>query len=281
MLTNQLRIGFIQTVVEENIAWDISKKPIRMSHHSEERAWYEIKKGFIDLLNGYEKPQIILIPELSVPIGYEYELRKLCASSGAVVIAGLDFYWRRDQVCNLATVIVPGNWPEERSSKSTSYFYFGKTFYSRDEEEIFKGCELLSQPEIFILNASEFGNIGVAICSDFFDVERFVVYKGRIHHLVIIAHNKDTESYYFLAEAISRLVFCNVVICNTGEYGDSIGFSPYKEAFQRMLYRHKGAGLFSTQVINLPVSSLDKEQRGLVKTKEKIFKATPPGYTKY
>jgi len=277
--TDSLKIGFIQTIVEGAVAWG-SVRPYRqqMSVASEEKAWYEIKKGFTDLMGGYGKPNIIIIPELSVPLGYEYQLRRLAASSGAVVIAGLDFVWNGNSVSNKAAVIVPKNWPEDKKSFSTSFFYFGKTFYSRYEVDMYSSSTLISQPEIFILDAAEYGKIGLAICSDFFDIERFVVYKGRIHHLIIISHNPDTDSYYFLAEAISRLVYCNVAICNTGEFGDSIGFCPYKESYQRIVYRHKGSGLFSTQVITLPVKDLDLEQKD--KNKNKIFKSRPPGYEK-
>lgn len=271
-----LNIGFIQTVVEGAIAWHA--KPYQMSKESEEKVWAEIKKGFIDLLNGYERPRLIVIPELSLPHGYEYDLRKLSASSGAIVIAGLDFLYVDEKVCNRAVVIVPSEWPNLRSSKLTSSFYFGKTFYSKEEERMFGPENLISNPDIYILDAGSFGVLGVAICSDFFDIERFVVYKGRIHHLVIIAHNQDTESYYFLAEAISRLVYCNVIICNTGEYGDSIAFSPYKDNFKRTIYRHKGQGLFSSQVVSVPVRALDNEQNKEVINK--IFKARPPGYQK-
>lgn len=277
--TDSLKIGFIQTIVEGAVAWG-SVRPYRqqMSAASEEKAWYEIKKGFTDLMGGYGKPNIIIIPELSVPLGYEYQLRRLAASSGAVVIAGLDFVWNGNSVSNKAAVIVPKNWPEDKKSFSTSFFYFGKTFYSRYEVDMYRDSTLISQPEIFILDAAEYGKIGLAICSDFFDIERFVVYKGRIHHLIIISHNPDTDSYYFLAEAISRLVYCNVAICNTGEFGDSIGFCPYKESYQRIVYRHKGSGLFSTQVITLPVKDLDLEQ--MDENKNKIFKSRPPGYEK-
>ena len=273
-----LVIGFIQTVVEEDIAWP-KPPPYQFSAESEERVWAEIKKGFINLLSGNEKPQLIVIPELSVPHGYEYDLRLLAASSGAVVIAGMDFYYSEgDKVCNRATVIVPDRWPLASYSKRTSHFYFGKTFYSAAEEEMFTRAKLVSQPDIYILDAGGYGKLGIAICSDFFDIERFVVYKGRIQHLVIIAHNQDTESYYFLAEAIARLVYCNVVICNTGEFGDSIAFSPFKDAYKRIIYRHKGKGLFSTQVVAVPVKSLDHEQKDDEPNVE--FKSRPPGFKK-
>lgn len=277
MLNEFINIGFIQTVVEGEIAWPSGT--YQMSKESEEKVWAELKKGFVDLMNGYEKPHVIVIPEVSVPHGYEMDLRKLANASSCVVIAGLDFCIDVDKMFNKATVIIPNNWPSLSPSRACSSFYFGKTFYSPIEEKLFgKKFTLIPMPEIFILNAGEFGNIGLAICSDFFDIERFVVYKGRIHHLIIISHNQDTDSYYFLAEAIARLVYCNVIICNTGEYGDSIAFSPAKEPFKRIVYRHKGQGLFSSQVVSLPVNSLDKEQETGVKNI--LFKSRPPGYIK-
>ena len=277
MLKEFVNIGFIQTVVEGDVAWPPHN--YQMTPESEERVWAELKKGFIDLMNGYEKPQIVVIPELSVPHGYEKDLRRLANSASTIVIAGIDFLIDGKDVYNRATVIIPNNWPSPSPSRYCSHFYFGKTFYSNEEESIFNSwANLIPQPDIYILSAGEFGNIGIAICSDFFDIERFVVYKGRIHHLIIISHNKDTDSYYFLAEAIARLVYCNVVICNTGEYGDSIAFSPAKDPFRRIIYRHKGKGLFSSQVVSLPVNSFDNEQISGVKNV--LFKSRPPGYNK-
>lgn len=278
MLRNTLHIGFIQTIVENAVAWG-DQDPIVMSKVSEERVWAEIKKGFVDLLNGYKRPQLIVIPELSVPHGYEYELRKLSASSGAVVIAGLDFVHIREKACNRAMIIVPSQWPDaQRTACATSVFYFGKAFYSAEEIKLFGEHRLISHPDIYVVDAGDYGVLGLAICSDFFDIERFVVYKGRIQHLIIIAHNQDTESYYFLAEAISRLVYCNVIICNTGEHGDSIAFSPFKDNWKRIVYRHKGKDLFSSQVVELPVAPLEAEQRA--RPKSPLFKSRPPGYRK-
>jgi len=34
---------------------------------------------------------------------------------------------------------------------------------------------------------------------------------GVVPHMIVIASNRDTNSFYFLAEAISRLVYCNVI----------------------------------------------------------------------
>jgi predicted amidohydrolase len=242
--------------------------------------WHEIKKGFRNLKNGFDQPNIIILPELTVPLCYERDLIKLSKHIGAVVVAGLDFIDDGQNIANRAIIIVPHNWPEKTRSKGASIYYFGKTFFSKQELSFFAGLNPprtpLSDPTLYTFDAGPFGKIGVAICSDFFDIERFVIYRGKIHHMIVLSHNKDTSSYYFLAEAISRLVYCNVVICNTGFYGDSLAFSPYKDNHKRIIYRHEGQGLFTTQVVSLPVLNLDSAQNGYDDLG--IFKSLPPAY---
>lgn len=275
-----LKIGLIQTSLDEEVAWDYDPRhPIQMHSSEENRIWDEIRKGFYNLKSEPEedKPHIIILPELTLPIGKENDLVQIAKSMGTVVIAGLDFVENFSGVENKAVVLIPENWPNSRPSGRVRKFYFGKTFFSYDEKKYFakKGKTEHPWTTMFILDAGSYGRIGVAICSDFFDIERFVIYKGKIHHMIVIAHNKDVRSYYFLAEAISRLVYCNVVICNTGYYGGSMVFSPYKDDYKRYIYKHEGGKLFTTQTLKIPVNQLDEAQQT---GSTKIFKAQPPGY---
>jgi hypothetical protein len=75
-------------------------------------------------------------------------------------------------------------------------------------------------------------------------------------------------------------MFCNVVICNTGQFGGSIAVTPYYQPWKRVIYRHEGAELATSQVIEIPVRSLVVAQAG---TREKVpadsqylFKNRPP-----
>lgn len=276
-----LKIGIIQTIVDGQLAWE-TPYSTKMNASVELKVWQEIKKGFRNLKNGKDQPHIIVMPELTVPLGYKNDLINLSKDIGSVVIAGLDFIDNGVGVSNKAIIVVPHNWLDKQKSKNASCFYFGKTFFSDEEISLFNKLtpkrKPIPDPVTYIIDAGCFGKIGVAICSDFFDIERFVIYRGQIHHMIVISHNKDTNSYYFLAEAISRLVYCNVVICNSGIFGDSLVFSPFKDAFKRIIYRHEGQKLFTTQVINLPVLSLDNAQQK--NDAEKVFKAVPPGYIK-
>jgi predicted amidohydrolase len=281
-LEEYLKVGIIQTIVDEELAWIKPKPTINMKEYVEGDVWNQIKKGFRDLINVSNRPNIIVLPELSVPLSYLNDLKNLTKALGAVVIAGLDFEVIDNKVKNKAVIIIPQGWPNADNCRTVTSLFFGKTFFSLEEKELFNKYfpGLKEGPEFtnYLLKAGKFGDIGVAICSDFFDIERFVIYRGKIHHLFILAFNKDINSFYFLAEAISRTVYCNVIICNTGFFGGSLAFSPFNANYKRVIYKHEGQNLFSTQVVNLPVRLIEQAHRG--EDVNRVIKSCP-GYKNF
>ena len=91
-------------------------------------------------------------------------------------------------------------------------------------------------------------------------------------------YNKDIKMFQSLATSLSRTVFCNVVICNTGFFGGSLVVSPFYEAHKRVLYSHEGGELFTTQIVELPVRDLLEAQDGKAKKEVQQFKNPPPGF---
>lgn len=277
-----LKIGVIQAIVDSHLAWADSPQ---MDAYEANAIWRQIQAAFASFqeMSETNKPDIVVIPELAVATYFESRIKSYAQKIGAIVIAGLDFkQYENDKVANKAVFYVPRDWPHEKNVgkvKSTS-FYFGKHFASREEIRIisekwkksFSPCN-----EFYIVDLAGYGKLGVSICADFYDIERYAIYKGRIQHLLIIANNKDIKSFYFLAEAISRLVFCNVVICNSGHYGGSVCFTPAKHEFERYSYKHEGHDLFTTQIVSLPVDALWKAQSEN-EDALKGFKNPPPGY---
>lgn len=281
-MENVLNIGIIQVVVDEDLAW---RNTPQMDVYEADAIWKQIQAAFASFqeMSKMNIPDIVVIPELAVANYFESRIRQYAQKLGAIIIAGLDFRQCEDnQIENKALFYIPRNWPKEKNvgKVDQSSFYFGKHFASRHELDViqkewgkkFKPCN-----EFYIVDLGEYGKMGVSICADFYDIERYVIYKGRIQHLLIIANNKDIKSFYFLAEAISRLVYCNVVICNSGHYGGSVCFTPAKEEYKRYSYKHEGKDLFTTQVVSIPVDALWKAQSGDDKSL-KDFKNPPPGY---
>ena len=247
--------------------------------------WRQIQAAFASFqeMSDTKKPDIVVIPELAVATYFESRIKSYAQKIGAIVVAGLDFkQYEKGRIANRAIFYVPRDWPQGKQVgkvKATS-FYFGKHFASREEMKIInKDWNMSFVPcnEFYIVDLAGYGKLGVSICADFYDIERYAIYKGRIQHLLIIASNKDVKSFCFLAEAISRLVYCNVVICNSGHYGGSVCFTPTKHEYQRYSYKHEGHDLFTTQIVSLPVDALWKAQSEYEKAL-KDFKNPPPGY---
>lgn len=283
-MKDYLKVAIVQPTLDNNVAWSkYSPNAPKMDYAEAMRVWKQIihtLDGFINL-EDYRKPQIIIFPELTIAERFESEIRQLADQTGCIIITGLDFIVNDNVVENKALVAIPYNWPHKNGRSRAKTFYFGKRTLAREEKNYLESCgNITFSPcnSFYLLNAGEFGRIGLAICADFYDIERFALYKGRIQHLFIIAYNKDIKSFYYLCEAISRLVYCNVIICNTGHYGGSICFSLRDKDHKRYIYRHEGAELFASQIVSLPIKSFKDAQKTDGKALESGYKNPPPGY---
>jgi len=281
---NFLKIGLVQPIINEDTAWPKSGEGNALKMNLVDIKYIErqIKGAVNDFMERgeSEKPDIVVLPELC--ISDEYFIEKLAKMSNMIFVTGRDFFLKDNNVKNIAEVFIPSKFAEKDNVKPSGFCYkfiFGKKYFSHTEEETFKdfGLKGVSCPDVYILDSEKFGRIGFAICADFFDMMRFCLYKNNIQHLFILALNRDVETFQHLAETISRTVFCNVVVCNTGHYGGSLVYTPYKDTFKRYSFLNKGMDMIESQVISIPVDSLIKFQKKEVKGK-RLFKSLPPGY---
>ena len=269
-------MGIIQTSLDDEIAW---KDYPTITPDEENYVWKQVKTAFRSLARGSDKPDIILMPELSLPRGYIKDLKRLSCKVGSIIIAGVDYKKNQKErrVMNQGVVFIPREWPKDVSSRGAKEFYFGKTYPAPKEEKKLKdrNWDFEGDSRLWLFDAGEYGKFAVCICYDFIDVERYLMYRKKIHHLFVLAYNRDIKFFYHIAETIARTVFCNVVVCNTGHFGGSVAVAPYYDPKLRTIYRHEGKGLFTFQVVQIPVYWL--EQAKLEKDTEPKFKSLPPG----
>ena len=282
-----LRVAIVQSTLDFRVAWNTGDAEYpKMEKTEADRIWkeFEASATSIDSLSESERPHIIVMPEFGAERDRQNDLIDLSDKLGAIVISGLDF--RRDglDVHNEALVAIPYFWPHKKGKSKGKDFIFGKVFPSPLEQRSINGhavptgsLRFKSAEAIYILDLDDYGKVGLAICADFYDLNRFLIYRGRIQHMILVAYNQDLNSFLHLAESISRIVYCNVVVCNTGYYGGSLVFTPAEKEYKRYIYRHEGANLFTMQIVNLPVASLCDAQKGINSGKNG-YKSVPPGY---
>lgn len=289
-----LKIGIIQPVLDENHSWgSLPKFEHNILPLIADRVWEEISEGLKLIIKQDNPPQIILIPELHIPTSKVQKIKDISKKHNIMIIAGIDFIIHPtipNKIRNRGIITLPNLWgTQARSSTRLTSLYFGKTHFSYMERSMFKKLKLgtfTEDPErnMYLFQTAEYGNFGLMICSDIFDIDRMLVYQGRIHHLFIISLNKDLNSYFHMAEALCRLIYCNVVICNTGFFGGSLAISPYQDTNERMIYKYQGQRMFNYQTVDIPVKALNDAQlfdfSGNKKEAGIIFKASPPGYKK-
>lgn len=292
MLNDHLHVGVVQTSLESDAAWfdDGSsnwQNAVRMSLLEELRAKREIRHFLASLKGRSPSPDIILFPELAVPMGFEKQLKRAAEKLEAIIIAGLDYRIEtaasKPTVSNEALVIVPRRLNGVPISRQTQVRRVGKTHPApAEKDKLLKIADasvaFRPHPTVWIFESDQLGKFGVAICYDFMDLDRIVMYRNKVQTLFILAYNRDTTSFDHMAEALSRTLFCNVVVCNCGQFGGSLAVSPFREPFRRLIYRQSGHKLTHAQIVKLPLAALlDHQQNGNITD----FKSRPPGFDNF
>lgn len=235
----------------------------------------ELHDAFAKINDDALKPDFVLIPELSTPNSYNRSLKRYANNLNSVIIAGMNYRISDKTIKNFSNIYVPKKLGNKDINFKSKIHEMGKCYQATVEKKFCKKYKWDSDDNIYIYDAGFKGLFGIVICSDVFDIDRFSVYRGYIQNLFIIAYNKDTEFFVKIAETLSRTIYCNVIICNTGYYGDSLVYVPFKENYKRFVFRHSGQQLFTTQTIRLPLNNILKVQQ---KKRLKDFKLLPPAY---
>jgi len=284
-----LAIGIVQTTTDAQQAWPNDNGEPKMSAAQDDYAWQEICKAMRSFKDGEVAPKFVVFPELALPRTRLEDFSKIVCSLNVIAFVGVDYLLDRDsrQARNQGMVFIPNGFWKGLRSRNCTQVIFGKSHPAPGERKALEGLDppwsCAGDDKVYVFDADKFGRIGVSICYDFMDLERAVMYRGKIHHLLVIAYNKDLGMFKSLADSLSRTVYCNVVVCNTGAYGGSVAVSPFHLAHRRTIYAHTGNQLFTTQVVKLPIRGVEQAVQGdcgaisYGARQEKIFKDPPPG----
>src|SRR5688572_12591053 len=93
-LEESLSVGILQTTLDHTRAWPVPPdsehgEPV-MTAEEAERAQVEIQRGIHWLMSGPSRPQLIVLPELSVARPFIRDIEHISKESGSIVLAGFD-----------------------------------------------------------------------------------------------------------------------------------------------------------------------------------------------
>src|SRR5271157_5533185 len=88
---NSLAVGVVQITVDASKAWKEGANTPAMSAAEDEHAWQEIAKAMRAFQENGVRPQLILLPELSLPRTRLADFERLVASLNVIAVAGVDY----------------------------------------------------------------------------------------------------------------------------------------------------------------------------------------------
>ncbi len=254
------------------------------------------------------EPDLVLLPEVSIPQSEVQTLRQLVAKTGIAALYGL--FWRElpavypgqssadKWIVNEAEIVVPLGY-NTAGPPTVRWFRIRKPVPAHVEEGLAEHLNKQSSIQYRLLRGrrwyrfvhQQWGDFSIAICADLIDAEPWRIFRGEMLHLFTVAFNKDVELYDALTWVRAYESYVNVLAVNHGKYGGSFVWTP-KGSHARELARLRGSDLFLVADVKMPVKDLLNAQRQGVelavdaakkewagnKQKPQQFKSPPPGF---
>jgi orotate phosphoribosyltransferase len=153
--------------------------------------------------------QLLVLPELSIPLQAEDSLRRLSADRDIVIVGGTEYDEHRH---NLGFVAIEGK-----------AFKQPKLVRSRPEKDVRLGDVLHIFKETLI------GNFAVLVCSDQFDLDLLAALQGQIDFLIVCARNHASELADNMALVDSYRFRCQVLYVNESRLGGALLAKPARD----------------------------------------------------
>lgn len=277
------------------------------------QAMEQIENAFVSRHReaGFKKPELVLIPEVSVPYPEAWTVRKLAEEKGYASLAG--FYWRelapaypakhsrcnRRWFVNEAELVIPiGH--DEPGPTSSRWFTVRKPFPAHVETGLARALSNGSNDTSWNMLRGrrwhrflhpQWGDFSVAICSDLIEVVPWQALRGQLMHLFMVSSNKDVDLFQALTWVRAYETYVNLVAVNHGKYGGSFLWTPRRK-HERELARFRGKHIFVLADVEIPVKDLATAQQSGVETaiasakcdwinsptEKSDFKAPPPEF---
>ena len=210
---------------------------------------------------------LIVFAELAVHMDDQDVIKRLADSTGAIVFAGLVFTDHDGKLVNIARWFIPDY---RESGRQWVIRDQGKENMTQDEIKLgisgFRPCQ-----HVIELHGYDEGpfRISGSICYDATDIKLAADLRNITDLYIVVAHNKDVNTFDNMAAALQYHMYQHVVICNIGEFGGSTIQAPYKERFERLISHAHGSEQISISTADIDLAAFTRKVRQYKKVKTK------------
>jgi hypothetical protein len=270
--TKSFSIAVANTKIKsDNILSSIVDKP----NDLEERS-----NSLVRILNQSEevKADALILPEVSFPFQYLFQIADEARRKQRLIIAGLEHLRIKDVCYNFIATCLP---LEYNGIKDVAVVLRLKNHYSPGEQKTIleKGKIIpISKPATYNLFEWRDLHFSVYNCYELADIIHRSVFRSKVDLLFASEYNKDVNYFSNIVESVTRDIHCYFVQANTSNFGDSRITAPTKSDSKDIL-RLKGGenDVVLLGKINIDELRVFQETRLLGQDKSK-FKNTPPNY---
>jgi hypothetical protein len=216
----------------------------------------------------YAAIDLVVFPELAVPLSSLRTLFRFVRHTGTAVVAGLELRTAKNKKRQLNELI----WivPLDDGRQFIAALIQEKIHITK-REKVLEPPILPADPPIIWRIVGPKGRIAAINCYEFTDLMIRDLLRGRVEGLVIAANNQDVTTFDNLVESTHFDLFCHVILVNALKFGGSAIRAPYKQQWDRRIFDIHGCDLFAVNICPLNL----KDFRG---KSAKPKKSEPAGF---
>ncbi|EIN5039652.1 RNA-directed DNA polymerase [Escherichia coli] len=243
---------------------------------------YERQRNLYRILNSAteENVQILLLPELSIPVSWLPFMAAHSRRKQISLIFGLEHWVINERAYNILVEMLP--YTSNFKHKSSMLVFRVKNHYAPSEITMLNSLRLKissPKPSKQRYHLIKWKNVSFSTynCFELANIEHRALFRSQLDILFACVWNKDINYYQHITESATRDLHCYVAQSNTSHYGGSCVLQPTSSTISNKIYV-KGGENHCILTTTLNIYALREAQYRSFRINSDTIKHNPPGF---
>lgn len=243
---------------------------------------YERQRNLYRILNSAteENVQILLLPELSIPVSWLPFMAAHSRRKQISLIFGLEYWVINERANNILVEMLP--YTSNFKHKSSMLVFRVKNHYAPSEITMLNSLRLKMaspKPSKQRYHLVKWKNVSFSTynCFELANIEHRALFRSQLDILFACVWNKDINYYQHITESAARDLHCYVAQSNTSHFGGSCVLQPTSSTISNKIYV-KGGENHCILTTTLNIYALREAQYRSFRVNSDTIKHNPPGF---